>query len=80
MDNMQDFLSTHSNPSGALNWFDYFYGETIPKRRFKPRKELKRFKRIRQVRRFDREFPDFVDNAIRYPNGDLYFPHDQGLW
>lgn len=36
MDNMDDFLSTHSTPSGAINWFDYFYGETIPKKRFKP--------------------------------------------
>lgn len=47
MDNMQDFLSTHSTPSGALNWFDYFYGETIPKRRFKPFNHNKRRRVIR---------------------------------
>lgn len=45
MDNMQEFLHTHSTPSGAINWFDYFYGETIPKKRFKPFNHSKRKRR-----------------------------------
>lgn len=42
MTNMDDFLNKYSTPSGALNWFDYFYGETIPKKRFKPYNHSKR--------------------------------------
>lgn len=62
MDNMDDFLSTHSTPSGAINWFDNFIGETIPKKRFKPYNHNKR-KRWKiesyQVIRYDDSMSDW---------------------
>ncbi len=36
MTNIDDFLNTHSNSSGVINWFDNFQSELLPRKRFKP--------------------------------------------
>jgi hypothetical protein len=36
MTSMDDFLKNNCNSSGSINWFNYFFNEPLPRKRFKP--------------------------------------------
>ncbi len=42
MTSMDDFLKNNCNSNGSINWFNYFFNEPLPRKRFKPYNHNKR--------------------------------------